>query len=969
MKSKFYPITKTLLFSIFLLTVFLFCIFPERSAAQNVIRGERPPINLMAVPDNAIEKGIIQIKFSRQAEPLIDALALTKGADGTVKFGISTVDNLNEQFHVTEVKKPFAAALQNTQFTARHRAWGFHLWFTLEVPAGTNIKTMVQQYAQLPEIEVAEPVYRKELIGNVSNAVNTGSGPVLTYTPADPRFNEQWHYHNTGQQGGTPDADIDLPEAWDITKGNSSVIVAVIDDGIQYNHPDLAANMWSGTGYNFVDSSFTIHPGNHGTHVAGTIAANTNNGTGVSGIAGGSGTGDGVRLMSCQVFDGDYQGGFGVAPVWAADQGAAISQNSYGYTQAGVYNQSELDAIDYFNANGGGSVLGGGITIFSAGNNNSSGLKYPGCYSGAFAVAATKNNDMKAWYSNFDTWVDIAAPGGETDYITAQGVLSTLTGNSYGFYQGTSMACPHVSGVAALIISLAPGQLSADDVRNILSSTADDIYPLNPGYEGMLGSGRLNAYQALLETMNYVDPTIIQTPLAFTAQAVSASQIDLNWTKNADNDDVLVARNTDYIFGSPTNGSYSPGDPIPGGGTVIYTGSLGSFSDIGLNQNTIYYYAIWSKNGNSYSLFKRYAQATTMCETVSLPYSETFDDNFMPDCWSQTTTADGQWGIIQSNYAGGTPNEASVSWTEIEITGVTRLISPAMNTAGASSLNLSFLQYYEDYNFGVTCKIQSSSDGFNWDDEAVINISGYGNAIGPINIPITHNIGGTTYVAWVVDGNHYMFNYWIIDNISITGDFSGAETLNVSVMLESLYEGNNLMSKAQGDSGDQFSGDVADKITIELHDANNYNTMYTFPNIDLHTDGTASVSLPAGLTDAYYITIKHRNSIETTSATAVSFSGSIINWDFDAPGKAYGSNLKPAGDGNFLIFGGDITQDGFVDTIDMTFVDNEVSSFSSGYLSTDCNGDGIVDTADMSIIENNSLNFVQKYVPSTGSAK
>src|SRR5690606_1231059 len=141
---------------------------------------------------------------------------------------------------------------------------------------------------------------------------------------------------------------------------------------------------------------------------------------------------------------------------------------------SGYYEQAVLDAIDYFNANGGGSVLNGGITIYAAGNSGSPGQWYPAYYSGAFSVAATTNQDLKAWYSNYDTWIDIAAPGGETNTVTERGVLSCLTGNSYGFYQGTSMACPHVSGVAALIISLAPGQLLPQDIKDILTSTTDD---------------------------------------------------------------------------------------------------------------------------------------------------------------------------------------------------------------------------------------------------------------------------------------------------------------------------------------------------------------------------------------------------------------------------------------------------------------------------------------------------------------
>ena len=190
--------------------------------------------------------------------------------------------------------------------------------------------------------------------------------------------------------------------------------------------------------------------------------------------------------MSTQVFTDDSSGGFETAPIYGADNGAAISQNSWGYTNVGVFDQVVLDAIDYFNANGGGTVMDGGITIYAAGNSESSGQWYPGCYSGTLAVAATTHEDTKAWYSNYDTWVDVSAPGGETS-VTAEGVLSTYTGSSYNFLQGTSMACPHTSGVAALVVSFAHRNsrtLSNTELADILINTTDDHYAVNQSYIG-----------------------------------------------------------------------------------------------------------------------------------------------------------------------------------------------------------------------------------------------------------------------------------------------------------------------------------------------------------------------------------------------------------------------------------------------------------------------------------------------------
>jgi subtilisin family serine protease len=692
-----------------IITITLCVFFPVKStnatihSPDKVIKGERPPIDIASIPDEAIEQGIIRIKFNKTLENYLDNMMISSNPDGTVRFGIAGIDQLNQQFGVFQVGQTFSAALQNSQYISRHRLWGFHLWFDLIIPAGTDIRSMVMAYADKNEIEVSEPVFRKRLIGADINAIpdeSASSGDAgLNYIPNDPRYNEQWHYHNTGQQSGTVDADIDLPEAWDITKGNSSVIVAVIDQGISFTHTDLAANMWPGNGYNFVNNSSTLSPGDHGTHVAGTIAANTNNGTGVSGIAGGTGTGNGVRLMSCQVFNpGSGSGGFENAAVWAADNGAAISQNSWGYTSAGYYEQVVLNSIDYFNANGGGTVLNGGITIYAAGNNGTSGLYYPGCYSGSFSVAATNNQDIKAWYSNYDTWVDISAPGGDTEVITARGVLSTLTGNTYGFYQGTSMACPHTSGVAALIISLAPGVLTPQDVKTILTTTTDNIYPLNPTYTGKLGSGRLNAYQALLTTQGYINPLLPAAPVSLTATAISTSQINLNWAPNAANDVVMLAWNTTNTFGVPT-GNYSTGQTISGGGTVLYEGTLASFQHLMLNAATPYFYALWSKNGGYYSAVSRKANATTLCGTIStFPWNEGFENGgIIPNCWTQERVANSgiDWTFITGN-GGSNPSGAHTGTynaclkDNTTASNLTKLITPPINLTGLSGPTLTF---------------------------------------------------------------------------------------------------------------------------------------------------------------------------------------------------------------------------------------------------------------------------------------
>lgn len=477
--------------------------------------GERPFIDIYCVPEDDIVSGHFRIKLSNTHSSLVQNL---RYRDGHVdRFGIEEIDALNTQFSVKSITPVFGISSQNEKFGWRHIEWGLHLWFELECDSRIDIRDIVTAYRhQQQDIQWSEPVYVK-VLNEVKYANISAPGPISRWIPNDPNYTTQWHFNNMGQTGGTEDADIDLPEAWNLEKGHSNVVVAVIDQGIQTNHPDLAANMWINPGeiagngidddnngfvddiygYNFSDMTGAITAGYHATHVGGTVSAVTNNGIGVSGIAGGSGSGDGVRLMSCQVFS-TSSSGFAIAPVYAADNGAAISQNSYCYNSAGYYEQAVLDAIDYFNANGGGLVMDGGITLFAAGNHSSTGNWYPGCYSGCFAVAATDHNDIKASYSNYGPWVDVSAPG--TD------VYSTYTGSSYNTVSGTSMACPHVSGIAALAISLCHRNdvtIANNELDNILRNSADNHYDLNANYVGMLGTGRINAHTAV----QIADPT------------------------------------------------------------------------------------------------------------------------------------------------------------------------------------------------------------------------------------------------------------------------------------------------------------------------------------------------------------------------------------------------------------------------------------------------------------------------------
>jgi len=467
-------------------------------------------------------KGVIRIKIENSLVQQFDDLhekkahttnQITQSNEGYVKTNVQTLDAKNKKFNATNYERVFRHA---GKFEKRHREFGLHKWYEITFDSKAEVNQLVSEYGKIKQVEIAEAKPEMHLFDHDPHKKKEIKSS-FTGSPNDTRYDEQWHYNNTGQTGGTEDADIDLPEAWEVEAGNSNVIVAIEDQGVDVDHEDLKGNMWVNEdetpnngvdddnngyvddyhGYNFAADQGAIQAGDHGSHTGGTVAAETNNGTGVAGIAGGTGNDDGVRLMSVQVFSSSGNGGFEEAFTYSADMGAHISQNSWG---GGGESQAINDAIDYFIANGGSSSgpMDGGVVVVAAGNNNeSSGAStWPAQYESAIAVAATNHNDVRSYYSNYGSWVDISAPGGETNSATQEGVLSCNNGG-YQFMQGTSMACPHVSGVAALIVSKFAGNITPSEVRSKLINNTDPIDDLNPDYSGQLGSGRLNAYAAL----------------------------------------------------------------------------------------------------------------------------------------------------------------------------------------------------------------------------------------------------------------------------------------------------------------------------------------------------------------------------------------------------------------------------------------------------------------------------------------
>ncbi len=470
-------------------------------------------IPVMRVNHSAIQykQDEIIVKFSPSAIPVLNVRA----AKGIALTGIAELDRLNRKYSAIQIRRVIP---YSPKFEAKHKKFGLTRYYVIKFSGPIDVKNAVQEYALDRHIEKSQLNHKYQLLG-------------LSHTkmiPNDQYFDLMWNLNNTGQDGGTPDADIDAPEAWDIQTGDPSVIVSDLDSGQDQDHPDLADNLWvnpneipdngiddDGNGYVDDVHGWDFSDGDndpddyhgHGTHTAGTVAALGNNSIGTIGVAFHS------KIMSCKIFPNAYDDVIAEAFTYAADMGAKVSTNSWGGG-----GQSDLieDAIDY-------NISNDVVVVFAAGNDGSDSpaLGYPGSYPPVIAVAATDRNDHVASWSNYGDWVDISAPGVD--------IPSTYIGSQYAYMSGTSMACPHVAGVAALIRAEHPDWTN-DQVRARLEATAENIDGKNPGYEGLLGSGRVNAFLALYSGT-------IPNPPENLAANVSGNDIALTWSDPTTNTD------------------------------------------------------------------------------------------------------------------------------------------------------------------------------------------------------------------------------------------------------------------------------------------------------------------------------------------------------------------------------------------------------------------------------------------------
>ena len=490
------------------------------------------------------------VKFTPQVAQMVTQAGLE--STRVTRSGDIELDEVLEAIGTLHIERVFAVDSAAEERTVES---GLNLWYVVRFDSSKiAVEDIARRFArlgQVQKVDVNRTVKRNytHRATPLAQSKLDGALAATRATTTDPLLPAQWNLINRGDQfvkdgvvKSIKDADVQCQGAWEKSTGDSSVIVAVLDEGIFVEHPDLLPNMWvnegetlrSNTdadgngykgdvyGYNFVHQSGKIvwddvYDSGHGTHVAGVISAVNNNGIGISSIAGGDGSeNSGVKIMCCQIFSGNMATSIlstARAIKYAADNGAVVLQCSWGYVSpcANIYDWGaagfgtkeewiagsplEREALEYFThyAGSANGTVEGGIAVFAGGNESASAAGFPGAAEEYISVAATAADFTPAVYTNYGPGTTISAPGGDQDYYydyvdsehnygEVGCILSTLpyhiAPSGYGYMEGTSMACPHVSGVVALGISYAAElrkHFTAKQIQTMLVQSAVDI--------------------------------------------------------------------------------------------------------------------------------------------------------------------------------------------------------------------------------------------------------------------------------------------------------------------------------------------------------------------------------------------------------------------------------------------------------------------------------------------------------------
>lgn len=576
--------------------------------------------------NNVFIQGEAYVYFSEEMTAAIEEGLAT----GTVRTRAAGLDRVFESLGITEMRRLFPHA---GEYEPRTRKEGLHRWYIVKYSEAVPHTRAEADFLSIPGVDFIEPARRIRI--NDFNDLDT----------------KLWGLNNIS----TPGADINVIPVWNnYTTGNPNVIVSVVDEGVDLAHEDLSANCLATGHYNAVDDNTVIVAGSHGTHVAGTIAGVSNNGKGIAGIAGGNYAEgkSGVKIMSCQIFkdnpDGSTQSGSSAAAIkWGADNGAVISQNSWGYHYDldgdGQYSSEEMEkaknakvgaadksAIDYFIKYAGcdnagnqlpDSPMKGGVVIFAAGNEALFNAA-PGNYSEVIAVGSITPEGVRSSFSNYGDWVDIAAPG--------SAIYSTLPGNAYGDMSGTSMACPHVSGVAALLVSYFGGPGFTNDMlwERLIGSANTSI--LSPAYQ--IG-GLLDAYGAFV----YGKEVDVNPVSDLTAEG-HGNSIDLTWTVPSDSEGD-AAYGFLVLYGlDKTAVEIATAKDHDGVSYTTFTPNKGIGESVSYKIPKLEFDATYYMKMLAYSYSRSYSEATSVIKV------ETTENNAP----SITTTYDGKYEVKSS---------------------------------------------------------------------------------------------------------------------------------------------------------------------------------------------------------------------------------------------------------------------------------------------------------------------------------
>jgi len=724
---------------------------------------------VLALKPQEYVQGEVIVKF-KHSQNMIDS-AFEKSA----QFQNSPIGELKDKYNIMPKKKLIIEVEQSNQFNKYFKKHGVDRTYLLSMPRNTKMDDILRELRNNPNIEYAEPNYIVQ----------------ASLVPNDPNFNLLYGLNNAGQTGGAIDADIDAPESWDIQKGSSNVVVAVIDTGVDYAHEDLAANIWTNTneipnngidddnnGYidDVIGWDFVNHDNNpiddygHGTHVSGTVGAVGNNGKGVVGVNWN------IKIMPLKFLDSQGSGTIADAVLaiqYATLMGADIMSNSWG---GGGYSQALKDAISAANDAGILFVAAAG----NSNNNNDINPNYPSNYDvpNVIAVAATDHNDLKASFSNYGpATVDLGAPGVSVYSTVPNGSCLLCNPSGYKYLSGTSMATPHVSGVAALIKGQYP-LITYMQIKSRLLNSVDKL----PSMAGItLSGGRLNAFRALEN-----DSTPPAPVSDLTSSNNGSSSITLTWTAVGDDNNLGAASEYDLRYlklpiddTNFVNSTRVADVPMPKA-----SGSTENLTIYNLDLSTTYYFAIKAiDNVGNLGQISNIAVGNTKSRIVL------FQDNFESGLngwtiggtlFNSTNETSFLWHLETLKY-----NSPTTSWTYNKgnpsytyDTGARTfgaLISPLINLTVQSNTSLIFYDYYQtetpdtfyDIRFiqisvddgPFIDLVQLSSDPMNTWHKHELSLNQY----------IGHNIRLRFYFD-SVDSFYNNYWGWSVDDVSVLAD-------------------------------------------------------------------------------------------------------------------------------------------------------------------------------------------------------